>query len=518
MPEQPRLDASLAEIEHVGQLLEQRAWESAEAVALRFEREVLTYLELEERTHAVAGRLAASGVAPGDRVAVMAANLLDYVLVWLGLGRLGAVAVGVNTGHKTESLEHILVKSEVSTAIVDPDLHGEMDAVADRVDRLRQVFTGINDLADDPRETFPVVRAGDAWMHFFTSGTTGLPKAVEFSHRYALNMASDVAECARLSSDAVTYTCFPLYHAEAPLCNLLPVLLVGGTGALGVRFSASRFWDEIRSHDATSFTHLGSIVAMLDKQPPTERDLDNPVTRSFGFPTPPNWRDIQDRFGLKLFEWGGSSEAGILTAESMDEEHRDGCSGRPLWHSEVRLFDEQDREVGPGEVGEMVSRPRRRFGMMTGYAGDPEATARAFRNLWFRSGDLGVMEADGMLRYAGRRKEMIRRRGVNISPLEVEQALAAHAEVVDVAAIGIPSELGEEELKVVIQLAPNAEISVDEVILFAGSRLPQAMLPRYVEFVDNLPRTTTGKVQKASLKDPWRTSTTFDRESQGLLS
>jgi crotonobetaine/carnitine-CoA ligase len=263
---------------------------------------------------------------------------------------------------------------------------------------------------------------------------------------------------------------------------------------------------------------LGSILTLLDKQPPQPNDADNPLRLAYGFPTPENFRAIEQRFGIALFEWYGSSEAGIVCAEPSDGSHSEGTCGPATEGYDVRIFDTYDNELTQGETGEIVSRPLRRFGHSNGYFNNAPATVAAWRNLWYHSGDLGYFDENGALHYVGRAGESIRRRGVFISANEVEQTFRSNDKVIDAVAIGVPSEMGEDDLKVVIAVRPGSDVDHEELVQLAARRLPTTMLPRYIELVEQLPRTETGKILKSGLKEQWSTPGTFDRQTGGFLA
>jgi crotonobetaine/carnitine-CoA ligase len=353
----------------------------------------------------------------------------------------------------------------------------------------------------------------DPLMLIFTSGTTGPAKAVEISHRYALNFARQMIRHVGYNESDVLYTPYPLFHTDAPILSFLPALLLGARCALGVRFSASGFWDEVRDHGATVFSFLGAVISFLWNQPPRLDDANNPARLAVGCPAPAIWPDFEKRFGLKIVEVYGATECGHVTWDPLDRPHKVGACGKTTEDYQVRIVDDEDHELPAGRTGEITVRPTAPGMMMTRYYGDPAATAAAFRELWYHTGDLGFTDEEGYLHFVSRKKDGIRRRGENISAYEIEEGIAAHPEVADVAAIGVPSQHTEDDVKIVVQLKPGSRLSAAELVEFSRQRLSRQMVPRYVEFVEALPKTPTGKVNKYKLRDDWRTPSTTDCEN-----
>ncbi|MGD9702408.1 MAG: AMP-binding protein [Acidimicrobiia bacterium] len=351
-------------------------------------------------------------------------------------------------------------------------------------------------------------------MLLFTSGTTGRSKGCVLSHRYAVRQAELAVEHLGLRADDVLYCPFPLFHLDATVLTVMPALVLGTTAAIGERFSASRFWDEIRSFGATVFDFMGATLAILHKQPPDPRDGDNPARLGWGVPLPEFAPTFEDRFGVRLVELYGSTDVGVPIYTPLDEPRRVGSCGRPIPAYDVRLVDENDRQVDVGAVGEIVVRPNEPSLIMHGYYRMPEETLQATRNLWFHTGDLASADDDGFLYFVGRRTDSIRRRGENISAFEVEEAISLHPDVLEVAAFGVPSELSEDDVMVAVVPRPGRHVDPGELASFCESKMARHMVPRYIDIVDALPKTPTEKVEKYRLSSRGLTSTTWDRERQ----
>ncbi|MEN3279034.1 MAG: carnitine-CoA ligase [Solirubrobacteraceae bacterium] len=469
------------------------------------------------------GRLAAglrsAGVRRGDHVVVFMRNSLACLHTWFATNRLGAVWAPVNTELRGLTLVHVCELASASVFIADEELVEPLRrALGDRGLHPRLIVHGAGDdrlddvYADEPIAPEPVT-FGDSAALLFTSGTTGRSKACVLSHRYFIEQASILVRDFELRHDDVLYCPFPLFHADATALTTVPALLLGATAAISRRFSASRFWDEVREHGATVFDFMGATLAILHKAEPRPDDADNPIRLAWGVPVPEWVEDFERRFNLRVVELYGSVEASIPVTQPLHEPRVPGSCGRVTDGFELRIHDEHDEPVATGVTGELVVRPMRSATILDGYFGMPDATVEAFRNLWFHTGDLGRVDDAGNVFFAGRRKEAIRRRGENISAFEVEEGVLLHPDVLECAAIGVPSELTEEEVKVCVVVRPGSPVMPEDIIRHCEATLAGFQVPRYVEIVAELPKTPTGKLEKYRLLERALTPGTWDREA-----
>jgi crotonobetaine/carnitine-CoA ligase len=500
----------------LGNLLRKKATTHRGETFVKFREGALTFGEVEQMAGRLAHGLADHGVAQHEHVAVMLPNCEDFIAVIFALARLGAVAVPINIEYKGNLLRHVLATSDTTTLVVDEPYVERVAAVeadlrnvrsvlvrTDRaVDRsLRTPAVRLTDLlgnaADAPRAT---VRFCDLQAIMYTSGTTGPSKGVLVPHALALTCALDSMKFMAHQPDQTVYCPLPLYHAAGLWDGMMMALLAGSPLAVVERCSASQFWDDVRAFGATQAMGVFDLIPILLNRPPTATDRDHPLRRFYMGKSVLD-APLFERFGVHAVETYTSTEVGIGTASPFGEWRIGSCGQANSERYEVMVVDEQDREVRPGEPGEIVVRPKQPYVITTGYYNYPEATAKSFRNLWFHTGDRAYRDDDGYFYFVDRIKESIRRGGENISAFEVEQPVNGHPAVLESAAFGVPSELAEEELKVAVVLQPGAELAPDALVAYCRERLPGFMVPRYVEFVDELPRTGTGKIARHALRE-----------------
>jgi crotonobetaine/carnitine-CoA ligase len=360
----------------------------------------------------------------------------------------------------------------------------------------------------------PVRRDPDAVsLILYTSGTTGPSKGVVLTHRANLRLSTAVVENVEIGPDDVLFTAFPLFHVAARFVSIVPAMLRGGRVVVHRRFSASRFWDICRAERVTAMHYLGTLPMMLYKQTPSPRDRDHLVRVAYGAGMPSDiWQPFKDRFGVHhILELYGSTEQGI-TAINTRKREAPGTCGPPVPYASVEVHDQRGLPLPKESAGEIVVRPEEEGIFFHGYYGMAEETRRAWRNHWFHTGDQGRFDAAGNLVFLGRLKDSIRRRGENVSAFEVEQVADAHPAVAESAAVGVPSDLGEEEILLVV-VPTDSPPDPAEVVHHCAERLPHFAVPRYVRIVDRLPKTPSHRVRKFELV--FIDNATWDREASG---
>jgi crotonobetaine/carnitine-CoA ligase len=507
--------------------LARQARRNGDRRALVFGDEEVGYAQLYEEAAGLAAGLAELGVRRGDHVAVLMGNSLDFVRTWFGINLAGAVEVPVNSEYRGDGLAYIVGHSEARVVVVD-DVH--LPRLMQVREHLPLVETLVVRGSGAPQLTdgqvsfealaatspdlagLPDLTPGDLAAVMYTSGTTGPPKGVMLPHGCPIAWAEDTTRYLGFRSGETHYCCYPLFHTLAQYFGTMPALLNDGTLALAERFSVSRFWDDVARHGASTANMMGSTISLLHAAAPRPDDAETPLRRAFGAPAPPSiLADFERRFGLQFVEIYGSSEANVVLWNPLDDV-RAGTCGTISDQFDVLLVDDHDVEVPAGEVGEIVTRPRRPYSMLSGYYKMPAETTAAFRNLWFHTGDLARRDQDGYHSFVDRKKDAIRRRGENISSWEIETVVTRHPHVAECAAFGVPSALSEEDVMVVVTPVDGATIDLAELVAFCTAQMPRYMVPRYWDVVGTLPRTQTGKVEKFRLRRGGVGAATWDRE------
>jgi carnitine-CoA ligase len=477
---------------------------------------VYTYVQALERIERAASAFRAVGVGTTDRVLVTARNTPEYLLSWFALMEIGAVEVPINpkgvgaelTGFVRQVTPMLVVTDDELEASVDAGIH-EAGARAARVD-VRELFEAPPD-GRGPADIDP----GDVAVMIPTSGTTGRSKLVMQTHLAYVMAGEGFPHWLRLTRDDRLMTSLPLFHINAPAYSTLGSVAVRGSLVLLPGFSARDFIDSARRYGATEFNAIGAMLEILMRQPPRADDADNPVRRCYTGPSPDRERQlaIEQRFGFEIVCGYALSETpyGLVWPHGS---RPFGTLGSARQHPELghvndaRVMD-GGRAVGPGEVGELELRNP---AIMRGYYEMPDETAEVLVDGWLRTGDLVRDNADATYTFVGRKKEVIRRRGENLSPAEVEAVLERHPDVAEVAVVGVPSELSEQDVKAFVTPAPGRTVDVLDLHSFASDHLARFKVPRYIEIVHELPHTPTGRLAKHQLPSQ-RTPDEVDMEN-----
>lgn len=500
----------------VRSFLEEAVERNADRTFLVWEDSEQTYAEFDRQVDAAAVLWHDIGVRHGDRVAFMADNSPQFLHAWLGLAKLGAVLVAVNTGFRREEARYLVEHSQARFALVEPQ-HAELvESIADDVPALERVFSigradGLVDFSGTARAAGgrpPAVRlrGDDLVSLIYTSGTTGYPKGVMQTHRnYVLTGQAYPHWMGMRPGDRI-YACLPLFHINSQAYSTMGAIGADGTLVLSRRFSASRFWPEVRRHRVNVFNFIGAMTVIMSKSEPSPDDADNDVRVAYGVPALPHEvrLEVERRFDLACISGFGMSETTFGLLEPWDGERRPGTMGVPRHHpdpsvprTEAKVVAPDGTEIPRGEVGELVLR---NAAMMAGYFRDPERTAEALRDGWLWTGDSARQDEDGWFSFVDRKKDIVRRRGENVSSLEVEHVVNEHPDVRESAVIGVPSELTDEELCVLVVAQPGREVDPAGLVAWCADRLARFKVPRYVEVVADLPKTPTNKIEKHRLR------------------
>lgn len=502
------------EYQDLATLVRAKARKNEGRVAARFGGSSLTYRDLDRLSDRAATGFQLEGIGEGDRVASLVSNRAEFPVVLFALAKLGAILVPLNTALRGELLQYELQDSGAKGLVLEDQCREAFLAVRSSLPALRLwTLPGQNPSSIPGSESFSRLLEHDGplpahtpapWASaeiLYTSGTTGRPKGVVLPHRRMVNTPREVGLRAQLTSESVLYTALPLFHCNAQEKTLLVAMLNDLTATLDDRFHASAFWENAGRFGATHVALLTSMISVLFKQPPKPSDRTHGVRFATASGTPSDiWNDFEERFAIQLIESYGMTECGCTTIMNPPGAHRQGSVGTPLGFVEARIVNDADQPVPPGTVGELVVRPREPFTMFLEYHQKPDKTVESWRNLWFHTGDLMKVDSDGYYYFRDRKKDIIRRRGENIAPYDVETVLNQHPSVFESVVVGVPSELGEEEVKAFVQLKEGRTVSAEELFRFAGDRLPAFMVPRYFEFVPEIPKTVNQKAQRYLLR------------------
>ncbi|MBU8808184.1 AMP-binding protein [Mycolicibacterium goodii] len=515
----------------LGALVSERARTHRNSVFVTVENRSVTYHEFDALVTRAARGLLSMGVSYGDRVCLALPNSLEFLAASFGLMRLGAIQVPLNLEFRSAQVAYVLTDADATALICTPNFVAEhRDTLAQA--RLDTVLMTSDDPAGDANlktrswsdvlaagdrgvESFPEVSPADPLAIMYTSGTTGDPKGVQLCHEHELTIAENIAASVALSDADCFYNFYPLHHNTGLGIITGAVLVAGARMLLIDRFSQSRFWPDVVQHGCTAFYGMGPILEILDKDQSADvKSAGHKIRVCFGIAISDDQAErFRKRFGVDFVSGYGSTEVNMVAIAPMLRGHP-GAAGKVLDDFEVAIVDGDDHQLPLGQVGEIVVRPRRPYITSLGYFRKPAETAAAWRNLWAHTGDAGRLDADGYLYFVDRIKDVIRHRGNNISSVEVETPILALSEIAEVAVIPVPSELGEFDQDICAVIVPRADarLTAADVIAWCDKVLPRYAVPRYIEFVAELPKTATGKVRKNVLRHAPASAARWDRE------
>jgi crotonobetaine/carnitine-CoA ligase len=494
-------------------LLERHAAERGAKEFASFESgERWSYENALESAYRAADVLRGAGVRRNDHVALLLPNGAEYLRAWFGVNALGAVLVPINAAYRGAMLRHVLTDSDASLVVTTPELSERITELGLDVPIMeaRDLVEGAmrEPASDGPIEAWDIHHIG------YTSGTTGTSKGAVLHHAHLPGNAMMFLKWGR---DDDTFLCdLPLFHSGG-ISMVYAALQLGARSAIRPLFSGSRYLEVVRETEASvSLLVVGSMLSFFRSQPRRPDDADTCLRWVCAAPVPEDADDLRDRFGLES----------IATCFSMTEVpcpivdwgplRKTGSCGRLREGFDARLVDENDQDVPEGSPGELMIRAQAPWSIATGYYGRTEESRQAWRNGWFHTGDLLRRDPEGDYFFVDRAKDSIRRRGENISSFEVEREVRQFPGVKDAACIGVPTDYTDEDVKVFIIAADGSTIDPVTLFEFLIGRMPYFMVPRFVEFVDELPRTPTMKVQKYRLRDRGHGPDVFDREAIGL--
>ncbi len=501
-----------------------------------------TYLDTFEAASRLAARLEELGVAKGDTVVIMAPNSFEAVHGWIAANMLGAIDVTINTAYRGQLLEHALNMARARIILADEQFLPVLQESEARLAHLEKVahFRTFATAYGAPPPQFERLALLPLWGDveprlddatgrcafndvasvIYTSGTTGPAKGVMMPHAQTHQLAQQTIQMLRMNEDDVLYCFHPLFHMAAKFMAVYACMVAGCKVVLDARFAAEHWLERVRKYGATVGLAHGPMLEMIFDQPAGPDDGDNPIRRLMACPFPKRIAvEFEQRFQLKGIEVWGMTEINVPCWHPYDEPLRVGSCGKIVedW-VEFQIVDpETDEPLPTGATGELIVRHKEPWTLMQGYMGMPEKTAEAWRNLWFHSGDMGYRDADGYVYFVDRFTDRIRRRAENISSYDIEVAASTHPAIVECAAIGVPSEFElDDDIKLCVVSETAASLEPASLIEYLVPLLPHYMVPRYVEYLDALPRTPTNKVRKAEMRAAGVTPFTWDRQAAGV--
>jgi crotonobetaine/carnitine-CoA ligase len=514
------IDAAPSDVIVVGDLLERNAREAPDEVFATFDGGIQwTRREGLAVAYSVANALRDMGIGRGDRIGVFLPNGPDLPAVWWGAAIIGAVMVPLNTAFRGAVLANAIKLSDPMVLVVDGGLSSRLDEL-DSTDFLpRRVSPAdLKGARTRPRGGFPVVNPWDDQVMATTSGTTGPPKIARISYLHLHAGWGAALASQGCGAGDVFQVDLPLFHIAA-IGAAYACLMTRARMRVRSRPAMNRYWEAVKEDGITCGSLLGTISALLLSNTPSPAEQDHAMRFLIGTPVPVNVRAFKARFRVpNIIGAYGATESSMVAFTDCDPELPPGFCGRVRAGFELLLVDANDQEVPVGTVGEALVRARRPFMMTSGYFRNAEASERAWRHGWFHTGDLLRADKDGNLYFVDRSGDALRRRGENISALEVESGVATHPAVAEASCVAVASETGiEHDLKVWVVARPGAKIDFKELLTHCVQQLPHFMVPRYFELIDELPKTPSAKVQKYLLRQRGNTPSTWDSKLHGLI-
>ncbi len=525
----------------IGKILRMQADAVPDSIFLMADAITYSFSEANTKTNRYVAGFLKLNLKSCDRVVIFMESCPEFVLATIAVNKIGAVWVPVNTDYKGEWLKQAFTDSRAAILLTDAKgllrvlelgcqlpfdhvvIHGDFEDSA-----LKSMTSSVTSLSefDNMAEVEPNdsnLHYGDTTSILWTSGTTGSPKGVMQSHNVWITGAQSVADIMGVRSGDIAYNCVPLYNSAAWVTNIYQALVSGIPCAIDPYFSVSDFWTQCRYYGATTVFTLGAMHMFLWKTPEQQDDADNPVRGAMMIPMPDEIKKpFCKRFGITdgIHQGYGQSEIMTLISRKDDgaRQWKPNALGTPAAGIELKVLDDNDREVGLGEVGEFAIRPREPYAIFNGYFNNPEATLASFRNLWYHTGDLGMKDEEGNYFFVDRKADFIRYKGRNISSFSVEAVVSSHPQVKEVAAHGVQSTdlESEAELKITVVLQPDAELTEEQLARHINDNAPYFVVPSYIEFVDALPYTPSGKLQKYKLRKLGVTENTWDAKAAGF--
>lgn len=519
---------SIATAATVDAVFRERLAAEPDAAFVKFGPHWYTFAELDERSDRLATGLASLGVGKGTVVATILPNLIETVDVLLAAAKLGAIQVPLNYWLKGDFLSYQLADCGAEVLIADGPGYADARELLGGTRIRHSVVVGdpppgtvaCADLLGERRAFEPAAEPGDLLAIMYTSGTTAAAKGCMLSTGYYISVGKAYGASGWCVPGERMYTSYPMFHASGQLVALMTVLVNGGSISIAPEFHASTFLADAAADDATVLIGVGVMGNMLLAQPPRPDDGAHRFRMAVWVPmAPEDQQRFEERFGTPVMAEGyGQTEVVPITVTSPDGPRARGTSGLISPLLEVTIVDEADNELPLGEAGEIVVRPKTPNATYSGYWNKPEITLTTWRNLWHHTGDFGRMDAGGHVTFVDRKKDVLRRRGENVSALALETLIRKHPAAADVAVSPVPGTFGDDDIKASLVLAEGASLTPREFFDFMRDKVPYFAVPRYVDIREQLPVNAIGRVMKHVLRDEGVTDAMWDLEGLGLVA
>ena len=525
----------------IGHIVEDKAAIHGSKPFMFFMGEEYSYQKLYEESNRVANGLYKIGIKKKDKVVTVIPNVPEYLYIWWGIVKAGAVNVPLNPNYRGAGLVDVINRCDAKLAIVHSGLFlDRFRSVQDKLTLIEQLVVShrLNERPPAPEAInikFPSLCLGELmeasadppkveifnydWASIdYTSGTTGPPKGAVLSHEYMIYFAEHKAMHMETGPDDIIYNVLPMFNLSGELETCFSAFIADAKFVLAEGFNAKTFWDDIRRYRCTEFVSMGGVFSLVEKEPPNPDDADNPLEKMYIIPCRPDFeKRVKDRFDIKhMIEIFGQTESGISAYRDLKNPVL-GSAGKAHCDYEIKIFDEHDQEVPPGTEGEIVIRPLRSHIILEEYYKMPDKTAEALRHCWWHTGDLGHMDQDENLFFHRRIQECVRVRGNFFSTTDIETVIDSHPAVLECAVYGVPDESGEDEDVIcAVRLKESATLSPADLLRHIERDVPYFAVPRYVRFVKDFEKTPTMRIKKSDLQKQGIVPETWDRREAGF--
>lgn len=503
-------------------LVAAKAAANADEPYLQYKDETVSYEAFHRQSNAVANELDRLGISHGDQVCLFMYNSPAYLLTYVALAKLGAVAVPIDTRFTGETLAWVLSETAATTILVDDETREDYEAVRDEITNITtEYFVGEQETeayrsfdslleGDDSTPETPVTESDLLSIAFGQQYVSDQPKGVMLPQYAFISAGWEVSQNQfDYSAGDCIFTTLPLYSLFTVQLGAIGAMMADARFVIEDPFDPTVFWEQVDHYEATILLYLGRMLSVLYNNAREVEHTDNTLEKAlghgygFGFATDEKLvTEFESLFDITVFEGYGAAETGSVATYNSPHERKAGSSGTPISYAEVAIVDDDDRLVEPGESGEIVVRPTRANTMFKGYYEDPEATVQTTRNQWIHTGGMGYIDEDGFLHFVANEMNAIYRGKITgrISSLEIESVINAHPAVAASAVVGVENHAGNEEIKAVVVPAADASLDPVAVCRHCEQQLPRIKVPRYVEIREELPRNSTGNTDKAALR------------------